>query len=218
MVPQIKIATLILPSGAGNQVFHQARLRFEGRDITDVFSKRNNRSVYETVEDYRYQHLGDVVYQRYNNWLEQPIGLFLGKLKSRGDVFYKDFLNPYGDQSFCKFKLIDPVNSTKKGLYAFVVNGKIEYIGSCNNQFQKQITLVHGKIHPKKCYLESMVTNCQLNALIATAKSQAELSFYLLPLEDDEQIAQLERQLIQDYAPAWNTALQENLEHRLEFA
>ena len=216
MTPQIKSVTLILPSNAGNKVFHQAKLRFEQYDISDVFTKRNSKSLDETVYDYRYQHLGDMVYRHYKNSLDEPLGIFLGKLKSRGDMFYKDFLNAYGDSTFCRFKLIDPLNAGKKGLYVFVVNQEVRYIGSCSNQFQKRITLGHGKILPKNCYLEGMATDCHLNARIA--QEHAEIKFYLLPLESDDEIIQLEHQLIADYAPTWNFPPQAGLEAQLQLA
>ena len=216
MIPQIKSATLMLPSNAGNQIFHQAKLRFEQHSIDDVFTKRNNKTLDETLSDYRYLHLADMVYYHHANSLEEPLGLFLGKLKSRGDMFYKDFLNAYGDSRFCRFKLIDPFNANKKGLYAFVVDREVRYIGSCNNQFQKRITLGHGKILPKNCYLENLSTDCHLNARIA--QEHSEIKFYLLPLENDDEMMQLERQLIKDYAPAWNIVSQAGLEAQLELA
>jgi hypothetical protein len=102
--------------------------------------------------------------------------------------------------------LVDPLNAGKKGLYVFVVEQEVRFIGSCSSQFQKRISLEHGKILPKNCYLEGMATDCHLNARIA--QEHAEIKFYLLPLENDEEISQLERQLIADYAPAWNIPAQ----------
>ncbi len=196
---------ITLTSSAGDLLFQKAEIDFQLSAVSDMFTKKNNKSLEETVSHKKYEHLALIVRDCYPEALEQPLGSFLGSLKLKEDMFYKRFLNPYGDQTFCGFKLTVSEYSKKKGLYVFAVRDKIHYIGRCRDRFQKRITTGYGVIHPKNCYLDGQATNCHLNALIALV--QTEVNFYVLPLEYDSEIIQLERELIQLYAPAWNIAL-----------
>lgn len=202
MIPRIKSALLILPSGLGDLIFHQAKLRFDKRLKINLFTKRVRKTLDEMIFDLKYEHLMHEVHNNYQRWLDAPLGLALGKLKERGDPFYKRFLNEYGDLTFCKFKMIDPFYINKRGLFVFVVRGEVLYIGRCHEPYHKRINTDYGAIFPQKCFIDGQANNCRFNALITAV--QTDIRFYLMPLEDDEQMILYERQLIEDYAPAWN--------------
>ena len=67
--------------------------------------------------------------------------------KNSNDLEYKLFLNKYGDNTFCHFKLNSHLND--KGLYIWVVNGKVKYLGRCGDNFKKESIKVMGKLMRK---------------------------------------------------------------------
>mgnify|MGYP002066092645 FL=1 len=95
--------------------------------------------------------------------------------------------------------------SSKKGLYSYCVDGRVAYVGRSIDPFEKRINQGYGTIHPKNCFLDGQATNCHLNALIA--KFAPTVSFHVCPLNDDAEIVNLERMLIQEIQPQWNIAL-----------
>ncbi len=171
--------------------------------VTNLFADKNNKTVAETLTHRRYEHLAAPTADKYGQHLHQPLGTFLGELKSHGDPFYRRFLNKYGDLEYCTFSIADHLKS--KGLYCFSVDGVLQYIGRSHDPFGKRINQGYGRIHPKNCYLDGQATNCHLNALIASSTGQVQ--FFACPIEDDTEIDLLERELIRQYLPPWNIAL-----------
>lgn len=187
--------------------FTPAELQFHQRNLTNVFAEKNNKTVLETLEHIRYQPLCAPVKREYPDSLNQCLGEFLHCLKLRRDLFYKNFLNLYGDLTYCRFSICDAAHSRGRGLYCFVARDteEIKYIGKTTDSFKKRINQGYGQIHPKNCYLDGQATNCHLNALIADSKESVGLR--VCPLEDAPEIARLEKLLIRTFRPEWNIAL-----------
>lgn len=183
--------------------FYQVGLKFYDSDVQDIFAKKNNKTLAQTLIHPRYQHLCEEVYSSYESFLGQELGTFLAILKSSENVFYRRFLNPYGDEIYCAFRIENDL--VYRGLYCFRLQGQIQYLGRCRDNFGKRINQGYGRIHPKNCYLDGQATNCHLNALINIYKDNIE--FYVCPLEDVAQIEEFERQLIRQLQPTWNIAL-----------
>lgn len=100
------------------------------------------------------------------------------------------------------FLIPDPAFLDQKGVYAYRAGEEIKYFGRCRDSMRKRINQGYGKIHPKNCYIDGQATNCHLNAEV-TAHS-GEISLWLHPMNDDEQIMTVERQLIRTHRPPWN--------------
>ncbi len=183
--------------------FHEVALEFSASDLQNIFCKKNNKTLAQTIQTRRYEHLSDVVYLKYFDFLNTPLGEFLGKLKSSGDEFYKRFLNSYGDLEYCIFSIGRGLKL--KGLYSYVVDEQLRYMGRCRDTFEKRINYGYGRISAKNCFLDGQSTNCHLNALINRYRTQVE--FYVYPLVDNAEIEQWEKLLIQQYQPEWNIAL-----------
>ena len=49
-------------------------------------------------------------------------GLFLSQLKERHDPFYREFLNPYGDEKYGTFRAEETGETEKQGILIVVVN------------------------------------------------------------------------------------------------
>src|SRR5690606_1500743 len=85
-------------------------------------------------------------------FLDTPLGEALLVNKQNKKETYKRFLNPYGDLSYSQFSIQDSNVLNLKGLYAYVVNQELVYIGRCLDTFKKRINYGYGKIAPKNCY------------------------------------------------------------------
>jgi hypothetical protein len=167
-----------------------------------VFSQKNNKSLGETVEQKRYLGLRAETLVKYAHALNQPLGAFLLEIKLKGDLFYKRFLNAYGDAIYSTFRIADDSFLKKRGVYAYVVDGNVTYIGRCRDSMANRINQGYGKIHPKNCYLDGQATNCHLNALITTAGMGTELWHCSIDSIDD--IATVEVELVRTHSPQWN--------------
>jgi hypothetical protein len=187
-------------------VFHQVKLDFFASELQNIFAKKNIKTLAQTLQSPRYEHLSETVYLKYSDFLDTRVGYYLEMLKRSGDKFYKHFLNPYGDMAYCTFSIGSDLNY--KGLYCYLVGEQIRYIGRCRDTFARRINYGYGCISPKNCFLDGQSTNCHLNALINLHCDEVEL--YVCRLVDNEEIEFLERQLIRHYQPEWNTALKVN--------
>lgn len=182
--------------------FVRVPLIFEQDRYVNVFAAKNNKSLAETLDHKRYAKLKTAVLERYEDYLDCPLGTFLLEIKNLGDPFYRHFLNKYGDLEYSKFAISDASFFQLRGIYAFRVAGDLKYIGRCRDQMKKRINQGYGKIHPKNCYVDGQATNCHLNSRVTLSKD--EISLWLCKMEDEDEIMMTERRLIQTYQPPWN--------------
>ncbi len=182
--------------------FKRLPLSFDDKLYWDVFGKKNNKTLLQTVEHPRYRNLSDRVMTGYSDYLSQPIGKFLIELKVRGDRFYRMFLNNFGDLVYSKFWLGNTDWHSQRGLYLYATDGDVQYIGRCLDSFQKRINQGYGTIQPKKCFRDGNSTNCRLNYLITSGRHR--IAFFARHLDDKEEIKELEAALIEKYQPVWN--------------
>jgi hypothetical protein len=187
-------------------LFEPMPLVFNGGTYSDVFGLKNNKTVTETLEHPRYRKFQTMIDSAYGEYLDWNLGDFLLELKRSGNKDYKLFLNKYGDLTYCTFSLNGEPKARERGIYIFLVNGEVMYVGRCRDEFGKRVNQGYGKIHPKNCYLDGQATNCHLNNLIGQ-EVQSEVAFYAHAMEDAMEIEKVERELITRYRPAWNIAL-----------
>jgi hypothetical protein len=133
------------------------------------------------------------------------MGTFLLERELAGDIVYKRFLNSYGDETYCRFYFQDTNWLYSKGLYCFILDDAIMYIGQSRDSFGKRINQGYGNISPKNCYLDGQATNCHINSLVTLHR--AELNLFLGEVKDLSVTDRLEKRLIMFYQPAWNIAL-----------
>jgi hypothetical protein len=106
---------------------------------------------------------------------------------------------------FCDFSIAKSIPSKAKGIYCFTIGEAIKYFGRSHDPFEKRLNQGYGHISPKNCYRDGQSTNCHVNSIIA--KNYSVVSFYVCPIENDLEIDQLERLLINSYKPEWNILL-----------
>lgn len=182
--------------------FIQVSLVFEGNSYQEAFSQKNNKSVAETLEHKRYAKLKEEVIGKYPDALDKPLGIFLIELKQAKNGLYKRFLNKYGDLTYSYFKIKNSAYLNSKGIYAYLADNELKYIGRCKDSMRKRVNQGYGKIHPKNCYLDGQATNCHLNARITEEKN--EVTLWLHEMDSVDEIDVMERELIHAYAPPWN--------------
>lgn len=106
-------------------------------------------------------------------------------------------LNQYGKGPFCDFRIIDQLSD--KGLYVFIVNGTVRYLGRCLNSFGKRINMGYGHISPRNCFLGGQTTNCHINWSINKSVSDGfTIEIGLCSLCDINLIKKLESEIIAD--------------------
>lgn len=184
------------------QALEKLDLSFDEHVYKNVFSTKNNKTLSETLSHRRYQSLKSATERNYSSCLNMPLGSFILLLKQNEDDFYKRFLNKYGDGVYSRFWLANSQDFTKKGVYFYVLNDKIVYVGRCKDNMKKRINSGYGKVAPKNCFKDGQSTNCRLNSLIT--KEKGEVSLQLCALNDDAEIEELEKMLIHELNPIWN--------------
>ena len=185
--------------------FIKVKLIFQCFNIEDIFINKNNKTVMETLNNRKYQHLSDRIHKNYGTSLDEKLGVFLSRLKNTSDMLYMEFLNPYGDLKYCKFRT--GIIIEDKGLYCFKFKNNIQYIGKTVNTFSERVNNGYGNISPKNCYRDGQSTNCRINSninLLWNINSLRDLSFLICPLSNNKEIINSEKQLINKYKPNWN--------------
>lgn len=183
-------------------IFNQVEITFENKIDENIFAHKNNKTLEETIHHKKYQGLFEEISTNYQPCLDLPLGQFLLERKNEGDLIYTKFLNKYGDVSYSRFLIADPIYNRKKGIYAYYENEALRYIGRCRDSIKKRINQGYGKIHPKNCYKDGQATNCRINALIT--QSYDTISFWFCELECEEEIISYEKNLIHSLTPPWN--------------
>ena len=105
-------------------------------------------------------------------------------------------LHDYGKGPFCEFDAPDEIRD-KKGLYIFVVDGRVKYIGRCRDSFEKRISKGYGHISPRNCYKGGQPTNCHINNKLYEAFEQgSEVFLGVHVMTDVEKICSLEKEIL----------------------
>ena len=183
--------------------FESVSLHFEEGTFTNVFADKNNKTLEQTLKHRRYEALGPKCERFSESEFKMPIGSFLKRLKSNGDGLYKNFLNKYGDLSYSRFRIENESVLAARGLYIFVHDGHILYVGRCRDSFRKRINQGYGRIAPKNCFLDGQATNCHINSLITNIGGD-KIEFKFCKMSDLQTITNVEEGLISDYRPPWN--------------
>jgi len=187
---------------SGEIIFRRVPLQFTGDDYSDVFGRKNNKTLGETLEHSRYSSLNEKIIPKFATCLNYPLGKFLLALKQQGDETYRLFLNRYGDLTYSTFSVEDGEWCAAKGVYAWCVGEELRYVGRCRDSLEKRVNHGYGRINPKNCYLDGQSTNCHLNSLITEFREGITLWFFGLVDEDD--IIETEHELLVRYEPPWN--------------
>jgi hypothetical protein len=180
----MKDGSLVVPVGEKTLYFKPVKLQFSIGLRENVFA-RAQKPLEEVLRNPRFNHLVPVVNSKYSRCLPMQAGLFLGQLKERHDPFYREFLNPYGDEKFCTFRLDGPQERDKKGVLIVVVNREIYHAVNCLNSFGTSINETYGRILPEDCFLSGDPIRCRINALIGNNRKETGIYVHTSEHEED---------------------------------
>lgn len=190
---------LILPSRTLD--FIVIPLTFHLRDVSSIFYNKNNKTLGQTFEHPKYARLKILFSDKYKRHLDEKLGDFLKNLNISDNRDYRCFLNRYGDNLFCEFKIEDHLND--KGIYCYFKDDQIKYVGRCTDNFKNRINQGYGKIHPKNCFIDGQATNCHLNSLINT-EDRVQFGAYLMTDKSADEIKELEKLILSCNSFEWN--------------
>ena len=107
-------------------------------------------------------------------------------------------LHDYGKGAFCEFDAPDGI-CDKRGIYIFVVDGRVKYLGRCLNTFKKRRSEGYGHISPRNCYKGGQPTNCHINRELNKAfKTGASVFIGIHEMDDIAAIRELEKKLLKE--------------------
>jgi hypothetical protein len=161
--------------------------------------------MYKIINNYRFEYV--------------ELTLAFGKQNTIKEFFpqekYKNLkqldLNKYGKGAFCRFN-IDLKWSSKSGVYIFLINEKLIYIGQCAN-FRKRFNTGYGNISPRNCFTGGQSTNCKMNRVVLNAVKRNEKVEVLF--HDTLNYDAVERELIGLYKPYYNVMLNVDVPKKL---
>jgi hypothetical protein len=173
--------------------FKPVRLIFSGGLKEDVFEKEQ-KLLKDVINTPVYSHLKAKTEEKYANYLPLRLGLFLWERKEKHDPFYREYLNPWGDEKYGSFMVEDSALSGRKGVYLVVAEGKACHAGSSPESFKKTLTVEFSRITAGDCYLDRDGTRCRINALLCMQKKTA--SVYLHAVDNEEERARIVDELM----------------------
>jgi hypothetical protein len=150
----------------------------------DIFEKEQ-KCLKDVISTPAYSHLKEKTEEKYTNYLVLRLGLFLWERKERHDPFYREFLNPWGDEKYGTFMVKDSSLSGRKGVYLVVVDGKACHAGYSHESCKKTLTHEFSRITAGDCLLDQDGTRCRINALLCSQKKTA--AVYLHAVDNEEE-------------------------------
>jgi hypothetical protein len=195
---QLKNGSLAVPFGEKTLYFKPVKLNFL-KGVREELFARAQKSLREILENIAFSHLLSPVNARYSRYLSLKTGLFLGQLKERHDPFYREFLNPYGDEKYGTIRLEDSDEADKKGVLIIVVNQGIYHAAvTGNDTFRSIINNFFGRISPEDCFLNGDTTRCRINALLCNNRSTT--GIYIHPCENAEEQRRIS-EILKEFIP-----------------
>jgi hypothetical protein len=180
----LKDGSLAVPVPGKTLYFHPVPLHFAGSVREDAFA-RVQKTLQEILEQPAFEHLRSPVNAKYSRYLPMKTGLFLSQLKERHDPFYREFLNPFGDEKYGTFRAGDSPETEKKGILIVVVNRGLYHAINSPETLHTIINNRLGRIGPDDCLLSGDPVRCRINALLCNHKKEAGL--YIHPVENEDE-------------------------------
>jgi hypothetical protein len=177
-LPLMKDGSLSIPVAGKTLYFKPVGISFSGGLKEGTFS-RMQTPLEEILLDPAFCHLRDPVLAKYSRYLPLKIGLFLSQLKERHDVFYREFLNPYGDEKYSMIRAEEAHDSGKSGVLLVIVNRSIYHTVDCPQSFRTTINETFGRIIPEHCYLNGDEIRCRINAVLSNNRKEAGLFMHV---------------------------------------
>jgi len=169
---RMKDGTLEFTLGNQMHYFRPLHLEISRGTVTGLYSKATTK-VRDIIRLQAYHEVRPVVEARYTGYLDLTIGFFLSELKKNNDPLYRSFLNPYGDEDYCRFRITDPQGPGKEGVWIAVTGITLRAAGVYHNGFAPVFNDRAGSILPAMCYRDGDTESCRINSLISRNRKEA---------------------------------------------
>jgi hypothetical protein len=180
--PAMKDGSLAVPVPGKTIYFRPVPLKFAGSTKGDAFF-RVQKTLGELLEHPAFHHLREPVNSKYSRYLPLKAGLFLSQLKERHDPFYREFLNPYGDERYGTVMAENSGDAGKRGVLIVAVNRGLYHVLDSPDPAGTTISSRFGRTGPEDCLLSGDPERCRVNALLCTNRETAGL--YIWPAEKE---------------------------------
>lgn len=185
--------------------FHKVELQLIENGIENLFANFHKMTIGKLIEHKKYAHLKALTYEKFEHLLDMPAGIALLTLKQKGDLFYQQFLNNYGDLSYARFTVKgNDYYLNRKGVYNIIVNNELVFCGVCARSFKERFNQHIGNISAKGCYRDGTATHCHLNARLSEVLEKEKVNFSICPMTDTKDMNQLKNSIIKRFEPSWN--------------
>lgn len=180
-------------------LFEEFELIITNRNQENIFRKNLKRDLNYVLNKALIQpkkklnRFANIHLEKYADYLNLPLGEFLFDLKINNNNDYKLYLNKFGDKHYCDFKL-DSNLLQSKGIYCFIVNERIIYIGRSKKTFEERIN-EYGKITPYNCLIDGQNTNCKINSKINDLQN-VNIGLYQMNNCSNNEIEKIEKKII----------------------
>lgn len=185
--------------------FYHVELEVVKTGIQNTFANFDKKTLGQLIQHPRYKPLKDKVENDYNHLLRESAGTALFNLKKQGDLFYKEFLNKYGDLTYSQ--LVVKGNESllnKTGVYLIILDDELVFTGVCANSFKTRFNQHIGNISPKSCFKDGTATHCHINARITHHFERSKVHFKICPLKNNDEMKEVKNSIIDRFEPVWN--------------
>lgn len=164
--------------------FSKLPLIFRKGRIHNLFLQRRD-PVSRLLQHPAFRNLEPAMGTRYQQYLDLPAGAFVYELKERGDPFFRRFLNPHGDHTFCSFRAAPVKIGDRRGVYLIACRGGIRATGAALHTFRMTVDTVLGAVTPQSCYPDGDPEQCRINHLLCSGRDVCGL--FVCPLGDEDE-------------------------------
>ncbi|MDD1694227.1 MAG: hypothetical protein LUQ71_05840 [Methanoregula sp.] len=184
MLSQLKDGSLAVPLPGKTRYFRPIGLKFASGLREDAFS-RVQKSLSDVLAEPAFEHLRDPVNAKYSRSLPMQTGLFLSQLKERFDPFYREFLNPFGDEKYGSFRAEISGETEKTGVLIVVVKRGLYHVVESPGPVSAAVNNRFGRIGAEDCLITGDPARCRINALLCNNRKEAGLFFHSADREDE---------------------------------
>lgn len=111
-------------------------------------------------------------------------------------------LHQHGKGPFCKFKFDGTYDS---GVYLWVIDDEIIYIGETINLNQRFSANGYGQIYSQNCYYGGQITNCKMNHVVLEKYKKGEkIKIYFYKTDNHKQV---EEELLRNIVTKYNSKI-----------
>lgn len=112
-------------------------------------------------------------------------------------------LNHYAQNLFMSFSIRSPALEDKKGVFVFLVDGEVVYVGMTQSSLYNVIAGTYGSIEPRNLHRDGQQTACRLNAFL-NKNFDRNIELLFIENENKDESLRIKKELIAYYNPKIN--------------